>query len=60
MKFNWTKGKLISKKHDKNNIEICIYTDGNMYAAVSHLEDRCREFKNKIDLNDWLEKFNIQ
>lgn len=59
MKFNWKKRTLISKKYYKNNIEICIYTDGNMYAAVSHSEDKCKEFENEIELNKWCSKFNI-
>ncbi len=60
MKFDWTKGILVNKKHDERNIEICIYTDGNMYAAVSHTEDKCIEFENKTKLKEWLKKFNIQ
>lgn len=57
--FDWGKGVLVSKKYDENNTEICIYFDGNMYAAVSHSEDKCREFKNKTFLKEWLNKFNI-
>lgn len=55
--FNWNNSKFLEKKCENTIKEICIYTDGNMYAAVSHIEDKCREFKTKEELQTWIDKF---
>lgn len=54
--LNWNNSKFVEKKCENTIDEICIYTDGNMYAAVSHIKDKCREFKTKEELQSWIDK----
>lgn len=56
-KFNWSKSKFIEKKCEDTIMEICIYTDGYIYAVVNHLQDRCREFESKELLDRWIKSY---
>ena len=55
--FNWNSSKFVEKKYENTIDEVCIYTDGNMYAAVSHIKDKCKEFKTKEELQLWIISF---
>ena len=55
--FIWEYASLIKTGYFKDNKkEVCMYTDGTYYAAVSHAEDKCITFTSEKEFDEWVDK----